>query len=126
MHAEINQLTEQIIGAAIEVHKELGPGLLESAYQRALAHELRLRNVRFDEQKLCPVQYKDLVIEDAYRLDFLVGGLVVIEIKAIDDLLPVHEAQVLTYLRFTKCHIGLLFNFRTTLLAKHGLRRLAL
>lgn len=126
MHAEINQLTDQIIGAAIEVHKELGPGLLESAYQRALAHELRLRQMSFEEQKLCPVQYKDLIIDDAYRLDFLVNGVVVVELKAIDELLPVHEAQVLTYLRFTKCHIGLLFNFRTTLLTKHGLRRLAL
>jgi GxxExxY protein len=126
MNEEINQLTDQIIGSAIEVHKELGPGLLESAYQRALAHELRLRRVSFEEQKLCPVQYKDLLIEDAYRLDFLVGGVVVVELKAIDDLLPVHEAQVLTYLRFTKCRIGLLLNFRTTLLTKHGLRRLAL
>jgi GxxExxY protein len=126
MNPEINQLTEQIIGAAIEVHRELGPGLLESAYQRALAHELSLRGLSFEEQKLCPVQYKDLLIEDAYRLDFLVGGKVVVELKAIDELLGVHEAQVLTYLRFSSCHIGLLFNFRTTLLTKHGLRRLAL
>ncbi len=126
MNAEINQLTEQIIGAAIEVHRELGPGLLKSAYQRALAHEFRLRGIAFEEQKHCPVAYKDLVIDDAYRLDFLVGGFVVVELKAIDELLPVHEAQVLTYLRFTNCRIGLLFNFRTTLLAKHGLRRLAL
>jgi GxxExxY protein len=74
MNLEINQLTELVIGAAIEVHRELGPGLLESAYQRALAHELRLRGVAFEEQKLCPITYKDLVIEDAYRLDFLVGG----------------------------------------------------
>ena len=126
MNPDINHVTEQIIGAAIEVHRELGPGLLESAYQRALAHELRLRNVPFEEQKLCSVQYKDLVIEDAYRLDFLVGGVVVVELKAIDDLLPVHDAQVLTYLRFTRCHVGLLFNFRTTVLTKHGLRRLVL
>ena len=122
----INQLTEQIIGAAIEVHKELGPGLLESAYQKALAHELRLKNVPFEEQKNCPVQYKDLLIEDAYRLDFLVGGLVVVELKIADAILDVHEAQVLTYLRFTGCHIGLLFNFRTTMLMKTGFRRLAL
>ncbi len=126
MTNDINQVTEQVIGAAIEVHRVLGPGLLESAYQRALAHELRLRGLQFEEQKLCSVQYKDLLIEDAYRLDFLVSGLVVVELKAIDELLPVHEAQVLTYLRFTRCHIGLLFNFRTTVLAKHGLRRLAL
>jgi GxxExxY protein len=126
MDAEINRLTEQIIGAAIEVHRELGPGLLESAYQRALAHEMRLRRIEFEEQKLCSVRYKDLLIEDAYRLDFLVGRSVVVELKAIDALLDVHEAQVLTYLRFSSCRIGLLFNFRTTLLTKQGLRRMAL
>jgi GxxExxY protein len=126
MNEEINRLTEQIIGAAIEVHKELGPGLLESAYQRALAHEMRLRGLAFEEQKLCSVTYKDLLIENAYKLDFLVGGLVVVELKAVDDLIAVHDAQLLTYLRFASCHIGLLFNFRTTLLAKHGLHRLAL
>jgi len=126
MNEEINQLTEQIIGAAIEVHRDLGPGLLESAYQKALAHEFRLRGMIFEEQKLCSVTYKDLLIEDAYRLDFLVGGKVVVELKAIDELLGVHDAQVLTYLRFSQCRVGLLFNFRTTLLTKHGLRRLAL
>lgn len=126
MDADINRITEQIIGAAIEVHKELGPGLLESAYQRALAHEMRLRRMDFEEQKLCSVRYKDLLIEDVYRLDFLVGKSVVVELKAVDALLDVHEAQVLTYLRFSSCRIGLLFNFRTTLLTKHGLRRLAL
>lgn len=126
MDAGINRITEQIIGAAIEVHRELGPGLLESAYQRALAHEMRLRRMEFEEQKLCSVRYKDLLIEDAYRLDFLVGRSVVVELKAIDALLDVHEAQVLTYLRFSSCRIGLLFNFRTTLLRKQGLRRMAL
>jgi GxxExxY protein len=125
MKRDINQLTEQIIGAGIEVHRELGPGLLESAYQRALAHELRLRNIPFEEQRLCPVRYKDLLIDDAYRLDFLVDGLVVVEVKTVDALLDVHEAQVLTYLKFTQCHIGLLLNFRTTILTK-GLKRLAL
>ena len=126
MNDETNRLTEQIIGAAIEVHRDLGPGLLESAYQKALAHEFRLRRLEFEEQKLCSVRYKDLLIEDAYRLDFLVGQKVVVELKAIDALLDVHDAQVLTYLRFSTCRIGLLFNFRTTLLTKHGLRRLAL
>ena len=126
MNMETNQLTEQIIGAAIEVHRELGPGLMESAYQKALAYELGLRGLAFEEQKLCSVRYKDLLIEDAYRLDFLVGQKVVVELKAIDALLDVHEAQVLTYLRFSSCRVGLLFNFRTTLLTKHGLRRLAL
>ena len=125
MNLEINQLTELVIGAAIEVHRELGLGLLESAYQRALAHELRLLGVAFEEQKLCPITYKDLVIEDAYRLDFLVGGLVVVELKTVDALLDVHDAQVLTYLKFSRCHIGLLLNFRSTTLTR-GLRRLAL
>ena len=125
MNPEINQLTEQIIGSAIEVHRELGPGLLESAYQRALAHELRLRGIAFEEQKLCPITYKDLVIDDAYRLDFLVGGLVVIELKVVDALLDVHNAQGLTYLKFSHCQIGLLLNFRSAILAR-GIRRLAL
>lgn len=125
MDTQTNQLTELVIGAAIEVHRELGPGLLESTYQRALAHELRLRNVAFEEQKLCPVKYKDLIIDDAYRLDFLVGGLVVVELKTADALLDVHDAQVLTYLKFTGCRIGLLMNFRSTTLTR-GLRRLAL
>jgi GxxExxY protein len=122
---ELRKLTEQIIGSAIEVHRELGPGLLESAYQRALAHELMLRGVVFEQQKLCPVRYKDLIIDDAYRLDFLVGGLVVVELKTVDALEDVHSAQVLTYLKFSQCRIGLLMNFRSTLLT-HGLRRLAL
>jgi len=126
MTEEINQLTNRIIGAAVEVHRELGLGLLEAAYQRSLAHEMRLRKMEFEEQKLCAVRYKDLLIEDAYRLDFLVGGKVVVELKTVDALLDVHEAQVLTYLRFSSCRIGLLFNFRTTLITKHGLSRLAL
>ena len=125
MNTEINSLTERVIGAAIEVHRELGPGLLESAYQRALAHEFTLRKISFEQQKLCPIQYKDLVIDDAYRLDFLVNGLVVVELKTVDALLEVHDAQVLTYLKFTGCRIGLLMNFRSTILTK-GLRRLAL
>lgn len=125
MNTEINQLTEQIIGAAIEVHREIGPGLLESAYQRALAHELTLRGIAFEEQKICPIKYKDLLIEDAYRLDFLVSGLVVVELKTVDALNDVREAQVLTYLKFSGCRLGLLLNFNSTTLIK-GLRRLAL
>lgn len=125
METGINKVTEQIIGAAIEVHRELGPGLLESAYQRALAHELQLRQIEFEEQKSCAVRYKDLLIDDAYRLDFLVNGQVVVELKTVDALLDVHDAQVLTYLKFTGCHVGLLMNFRSTVLTR-GLRRLAL
>ena len=125
MNTSINQLTEQVIGAAIEVHRELGPGLLESAYQRALAHEFGLRSLKFEEQKLCPITYKDLVIDDAYKLDFLVNGLVVVELKTVDTLLDVHDAQVLTYLKFSGCQVGLLMNFRSTVLTR-GLRRLAM
>ena len=126
MDNETNRLTDRIIGAAIDVHRELGPGLLEAAYERALAHEFVLRRLPFEEQRLCAISYKDLLIENAYRLDFLVDHRVVVEIKAVDALLPVHEAQVLTYLRFSACRIGLLFNFRSAFLTKHGLRRLAL
>ncbi len=125
MATDINAITEQAIGAAIEVHRILGPGLLESAYQRALAHELQLRRVSYEEQVMCPVQYKDLIVADAYRVDFIVGGEVVVELKTVDALLDVHEAQVLTYLKFTKCRIGLLFNFLSPTLTR-GLKRLAL
>lgn len=125
MNAEMNQLTETVIGAAIEVHRELGPGLLESAYQKALEHELTLRGIEFVPQKTCAVTYKGLLIEDAYRLDLLVADKLVVELKAVDALADVHEAQILTYLRFTGCRIGLLVNFRSRLL-KDGLRRLAL
>lgn len=122
---EQNELTERIIGAAIEVHRELGPGLLESAYQRALAHEFTLRGIPFEKELICPVLYKDLVIDDAYRLDFLVDGSVVVELKTVDELMDVHTAQALTYLKFSKTRIGLLMNFRSTILTC-GLKRLAL
>ena len=125
MNEEIDRLTDAVIGAAIEVHRTLGPGLLESAYQRALEHELTLRGLRFEAQKACAATYKGLQLEDAYRLDLLVGDQLVVELKAVDSLADVHEAQVLTYLRFTGCRIGLLINFRAKLL-KDGLRRLAL
>ncbi|MFM8334881.1 MAG: GxxExxY protein [Opitutaceae bacterium] len=125
MAPEVNRVTEAIIGAAIEVHRELGAGLLESAYQRALAHELGLRGIAFEEQRACSVRYKDMVIDDAYRLDFLVEGVVVVELKAVDALDEMHEAQLLTYLRFTGCRLGLLLNSKAVTLMR-GLRRLAL
>ncbi|HUR57451.1 MAG TPA: GxxExxY protein [Opitutaceae bacterium] len=123
-YPDLDPLTEKILGAAVEVHRELGPGLLESAYQRALAYELTCLRVAFEEQKLCPVRYKQLLIDDAYRLDFLVGGLVVVELKAVDALLDVHEAQILTYLKFSNCRVGLLLNFRSTVLLRDGFKRL--
>ena len=125
MNAEMNKLTETVIGAAIEVHKNLGPGLLESAYQRALEHELTLRGIRFVAQKVCPIIYKGLLIEDAYRLDLLIEDKLVVELKAVDALADLHEAQVLTYLKFSNCQLGLLINFRSRWL-KDGVRRLAL
>jgi len=124
MEPEINKLTEKVIGAAIEVHRELGPGLLESAYEAALAYELTLQGVQFELQKSQPVRYKGLLIETGYRIDVLVEGKVVLELKAVDAILPIHEAQLITYLKLSGCRIGLLINFNVPLL-KHGITRLA-
>jgi GxxExxY protein len=115
-------LTEQIIGAAIEVHRALGPGLLESAYQACLAHELSVRGLAFEQQKPLPVEYKGARLECGYRLDFLVADKVVVELKAVDGLHPVHEAQLMTYIKLTGCKVGLLINFNEVLL-KDGIRR---
>lgn len=116
------ELTEKIIGAAIEVHKQVGPGLLESVYQVCLARELALQGIKFETQKPLVVEYKGERLDAGYKLDFSVDGKVVIEIKAVDELHPVHEAQLLTYLRLTGCRVGLLINFNVTVL-KHGLKR---
>ncbi len=120
-----NQLTHAIIGAAIEVHRVLGPGLLESAYEECLARELTLRNIKFERQKPLPVVYKEVKLDCGYRLDFLVEGRVVLELKAVESLAPIHEAIVLTYLRLSGCKIGLLINFHVELL-KNGIRRFVL
>ncbi len=117
-----NELTHAIIGAAIEVHRALGPGLLESVYEECLAHELKRRGLRFERQKPLPVVYRDVKLECGYRLDLVVEGRVVVELKAVDELGPIHEAIVLTYLRFSGCRIGLLIDFHTTIL-KNGIRR---
>jgi GxxExxY protein len=118
-------LTEKIIGAAIEVHRTLGPGLLESVYQACLARELALRKLAFEQQKPLPVEYKGLQLDVGYRLDFIVEDKVVLELKAADALHSVHEAQLLTYLRLTGCKIGLLINFNVAVL-KNGIRRMVL
>jgi GxxExxY protein len=115
-------LTEQIIGAAIEVHRALGPGLLESAYQMCLAHEFSVRGLAFEQQKPLPVEYKGTRLDCGYRLDFLIADKVVVELKAVDDLHPVHEAQWMTYLKLTGCKVGLFINFNEVLL-KDGIRR---
>ncbi len=118
-------VTREIIGAAIEVHRELGPGLLESAYQACLAHELELRNLSFEREKSIYIEYKSRLIDCAYQLDFIVNNTVVVELKSVENLLPVHEAQILTYLKLTKCRIGLLINFNVAVLTK-GIRRFVL
>jgi len=105
------ELTAKIIGAAIEVHKALGPGLLESAYQTCLTHELVLRNIPFEKEKALPVVYKGERVECGYRLDFLVDEKVVVELKSVNEVHPVHKAQLLTYLKLTGCRVGLLINF---------------
>jgi GxxExxY protein len=119
-----NSLSNAIIGAAIEVHTQLGPGLLESAYEKCLAHEMQLRNIPFECQKPVTLNYKGIELDCGFRMDFLVDGLVVVELKAIDGLLPVHEAQVLTYLKLTGCKLGLMLNFNVYRL-KSGIKRLA-
>ncbi len=121
----INLLTEQVIGAAIEVHELLGTGLLESAYEECLAHELHLRKIAFERQKPLPVEYKGVRLECGYRLDLIVESRLVLELKAVERILPIHQAQVLTYLRLTGIKYGLLMNFHVPVL-KEGLRRLAL
>lgn len=119
---EINALTKTIIGAAINVHRELGPGLLESAYQQCLCHELSLRGVKFEIQRDLPVVYKGIRLDCGYRIDLLAEGTVVVEIKAIDGLNPIHDAQLITYLRLGHWPVGLLINFNCAVL-KDGIRR---
>jgi GxxExxY protein len=120
-----SDLTHKIIGAAIEVHRTLGPGLLESACEECLARELVLQGVKFERQKPVPVVYKDVKLECGYRLDFLVESKVVVELKAVESLAPVHEAILLTYLRLSGCRLGLLINFNVATL-KEGVRRLVI
>jgi len=117
-----NDITQHFIGAAIEVHKQLGPGLLESAYEECLCHELAIRKINFERQKPIPLVYKDTKLDCGYRLDLLVEGRVVVELKAVDGLGPIHDAIVLTYLKLSGHKIGLLINFNVALL-KDGIKR---
>jgi GxxExxY protein len=120
--AETNKITEAIIGAAIDVHRALGPGLLESACAECVAHELSLRGVSFEREVPLPVRYKGVNLDCGYRLDLLVEKGVVVELKALDALLPIHEAQLLMYLRLGGWRVGLLINFNVPVL-KEGIRR---
>jgi GxxExxY protein len=124
MKEELNALTEVIIGAALEVHKELGPGLLEHAYEACLSFELATRGLSLERQKPLPVVYKSQHLDCGYRIDLVVAGLVIVEIKAVEKLERVHSAQVLSYLRFARCPIGLLFNFNAGWLTQDGLKRI--
>jgi len=117
-----NEITQHIIGAAIEVHKQLGPGLLESAYEECLCHELATRKINFERQKPIPLVYKEVKLDCGYRLDILVEGRIVVELKSVDGLGPIHEAIILTYLKLSSHKLGLLINFNVPLL-KNGIRR---
>ncbi len=117
-----HSMTSEIIGAAIEVHRALGPGLLESAYQASMCRELSLRGLEFVQQIDMPLSYKRVNLDCGYRIDLIVGNLVVVELKAVQEILPVHEAQLLTYLRLTGLRAGLLINFNVEVLKK-GIRR---
>ena len=124
MKERLNALTEAIIGAAIEVHEALGPGMLESSYEACLAFELLDRGLSIERQKPMPLMYKGHRLDIGYRLDLLVSSLVVVEIKAIEHIDRVHSAQVLSYLRLSGCKVGLLINFNVKCLIKDGLKRI--
>ena len=111
--AELNKLTQEIIGCAIEVHKNLGPGLLESAYEECLSYELIINGIENERQIPVPIVYKDVKLDMGYRIDILVENEVILELKSIDVLAPIHEAQILTQLKFAKKKLGLLMNFNT-------------
>lgn len=115
-------LTNQINGAAIEVHRALGPGILEAAYEECLCAELSMRGIKFERQIPLPVKYKGLTLNCGYRLDLLVDKRVVVEIKSVATILPIHLAQLMTYLRLGSWHVGLLYNFNATVL-KNGMKR---
>ena len=118
----LNKITETIIGAAIQVHRTLGPGLLESAYAACLAYELGKRGLAVEEQKAVPLVYEQVKLECGYRMDLLVEQSVVVEVKSVEALAPIHEAQAMSYLRLSGCQLALLINFNVTVL-KDGIRR---
>jgi GxxExxY protein len=116
-------VTEAVIGAAIEVHRIVGPGLLESAYEECLCHELHLRGMSFLRQVPLPVTYKGIHLDCGYRIDLIVNDAIILELKCIDHILPVHEAQLLTYLKMANKRVGLIFNFHVAMLTRGGVVR---
>ncbi len=121
---ELDELAHRVIGAAIEVHRHLGPGFMEGVYEEALAIEFRLRAIPFERQKVISVGYKDMPVGEG-RLDFLVAGCLILELKSVESLVPIHKAQVFSYLKATRLHLGLLINFNVPAL-KNGLQRIIL
>jgi GxxExxY protein len=122
MDTNNNRITSSIIGAAIEIHRSLGPGLLEAVYEECLAREFTVRDIPFERQKPVPLVYRDIKLECGYRLDFLVSGKVVVELKSVESIARIHETVMLTYLRLSRSPIGLLINFNVPVL-KDGIRR---
>jgi GxxExxY protein len=120
---DVNQLTGRVIGAAIEVHKTLGPGLLESAYEECLCRELDLHGLHYTQQKPLPIEYKGVKLDCGYRIDVLVEDVVIVELKSVESLEPIHEAQLLTYLKLTGRKVGLLINFNVPVL-RDGIKRM--
>jgi len=119
----INDLTSEVIGAAIEVHKHLGPGLLESAYEECLCHELGLRKITFERQKQLPISYKEVKLDFSYRLDVVVEGEIILELKSCEKIEDIYKAQLLTYLRLSGLKVGLILNFNVPIM-KQGIVRM--
>jgi GxxExxY protein len=122
---EFDELSRKVIGCAIEVHRHLGPGLLESTYRQCLACELSHASIPFQMELPLPVRYKDLLLDCGYRIDLLLSGDLIVEIKSVETLLPIHQAQILTYMRLSKVSLGLLINFNVTKL-QSGIKRFVL
>jgi GxxExxY protein len=125
VNTEFDALSNRVIGCALEVHRNLGPGLLESTYEQCLAHELRTADIPFKLQYPLPVEYKGMRLDCGYRIDFLVDDSLIIELKSVDRLLPIYQAQLLTYMKLAGISIGLLINFNVRYL-KHGIKRMVL
>jgi GxxExxY protein len=122
---DFDDFSKRVIGCAIEVHRHLGPGLLESTYEQCMAHELTLAQIEFKLQPALPVEYKGIHLDCGYRIDLLIGDVLIVELKSVAALLPIHDAQVLTYLKLSRIRVGLLINFNVTRL-KDGIKRFVL
>lgn len=118
----LNKITETIIGVAINVHRALGPGLLESAYEACMVHDLAQAGLKVEQQKPLPIVYRGVKLECAYRLDLMIENEVIVEIKSVEKLLPIHQAQLMSYLKLSNCKVGLLINFNIRVL-KNGIKR---